>query len=127
MVYAMPKRTKENLSVAWIDYAKAYDSVPHSWILHCLETYKFDPNLVNYFKNAMKKWKTQLHLNHTSGTITSRTIDINSGIFQGGSPSGLAFCISLIPLTWLINETGLGYYIGKGHSLSAYLSPIVYG
>ena len=24
----------------------------------------------------------------------------NSGIFQGDSPSGLAFCISLIPLTW---------------------------
>ena len=32
------KENQKNLSVAWIDYAKAYDSVPHSWILHCLET-----------------------------------------------------------------------------------------
>ena len=73
--------------------------------------------MVNHFKNAMKKWKTQLPSNHTSGTITSRTIDANSEIFQGDSPSGLAFCISLIPLTWLINKTGLGYYIGRGHFL----------
>ena len=61
MVLCDAKENQKNLSVAWIDYAKAYDSVPHSWILHCLETYKFGLNLVNYFKNAMKKWKTQLH------------------------------------------------------------------
>ena len=126
MVLCDPKENQKSLSVAWIDYAKAYHSVPHSWILHCLETYKFDPNLVNYFKNAMKKWKTQLHLNHTSGTITSRTIDINSGIFEGDSPSGLAFCISLIPLTWLINKTGLGYYIGKGHSIEQLISHLLF-
>ena len=126
MVLFDTKENQKNLSVAWINYAKAYDSVPHRWILHCLETYKFDPNLVNYFKHAMKKWKTQLHLNHTSATITSRTIDINSGIFQGDSPSGLALCISLIPLTWLINKTGLGYYIGKGNSLVQLISHLLF-
>ena len=30
-------------------------------------------------------------------------------IIQGDSLSGLAFCLSLIPLKWLINKTGLGY------------------
>ena len=26
------KKDKRNLSVAWIDYRKAYDLVPHRWI-----------------------------------------------------------------------------------------------
>ena len=31
------KKTKRNLSYAWIDYKKAFDSVPHEWILNCLK------------------------------------------------------------------------------------------
>jgi len=31
------KKKKENLSMAWIDYRKAYDSVPHGWILKTLQ------------------------------------------------------------------------------------------
>ena len=30
------KKRKKNLSTACIDYKKAFDSVPHSWILKCL-------------------------------------------------------------------------------------------
>ena len=29
---------KRTLSMTWIDYKKAYDMVPHSWIINCLET-----------------------------------------------------------------------------------------
>ena len=32
------KMRKRNLSMAWIDYKKAYDMVPLSWIIDCLET-----------------------------------------------------------------------------------------
>ena len=30
------KERRKSLSVAWIDYKKAYDMVPKSWILYCL-------------------------------------------------------------------------------------------
>ena len=30
------KKSKRNVSMMWIDYAKAYDSVPHSWIVQSL-------------------------------------------------------------------------------------------
>ena len=29
----------------WLDYRKAYDSVPHSWILECLGLLKAHPSL----------------------------------------------------------------------------------
>ena len=34
------KTIRKNLAMAWIDYKKAYDMVPQSWILHCLKMYK---------------------------------------------------------------------------------------
>ena len=44
------KAKKKNVSTAWIDYKKAFDSVPHSWILRCLQMYKkkqiIDKNLL---------------------------------------------------------------------------------
>ena len=33
MVMRNCKSRKTNLAMAWIDYKKAYDMVPHSWIL----------------------------------------------------------------------------------------------
>ena len=33
-------RKKKNLSCAYIDYMKAYDSVPHNWIIEILRAYK---------------------------------------------------------------------------------------
>ncbi|XP_044745140.1 uncharacterized protein LOC123307005 [Coccinella septempunctata] len=32
------RRKLKNISMAWIDYQKAYDSIPHSWILEVLES-----------------------------------------------------------------------------------------
>ena len=44
------KKRKKNLSTAWlgIDYKKAFDSVPHSWILKCLHMYKIHSVLITF-------------------------------------------------------------------------------
>ena len=34
------KTRRKNLAMAYINYKKAYDMVPKSWILHCLKMYK---------------------------------------------------------------------------------------
>ena len=33
------RKRHTNLAMAWIDYRKAYDMVPHSWIVECLEMF----------------------------------------------------------------------------------------
>ena len=33
------KKRHTNLSTAWIDYKKAYDFAPHSWINECIELF----------------------------------------------------------------------------------------
>ena len=63
----------------------------------------------------MKSWKTMLHLNHDKGMMTSRSIEIKSGIYQGDSPSPLIFCLALVPLSPLLNKSGYGYNSPHGH------------
>ena len=104
-----------NLSTAWIDYKKAFDSVPHSWILKALEIFKISPVIINFISQSMTKWETELHLNHTGGALKSSPIKINCGIFQGDSLSPLLFCLALIPLSHMLNNTGYGYDVLDGN------------
>jgi len=37
LVMFLTKKNRKNLRMTWIDYRKAYDSVPHSWVLDALK------------------------------------------------------------------------------------------
>ena len=49
-----------NLYCSYIDYQKAYDLIPHSWILQVLSIYKINENISNFLKLIMCKWCTTL-------------------------------------------------------------------
>ncbi|XP_067930646.1 uncharacterized protein [Watersipora subatra] len=72
------KRRQTNLAMAWIGYKKAYDSIPHSWILECLSMYNVHPDLVAFIKMSMTKWKTELEANDK----TLASVKIKRGIYQ---------------------------------------------
>ena len=46
------------LSIAWIDYRKAYDILPHSWILETLGLIKVAKNIDGLLRESMRDWKT---------------------------------------------------------------------
>jgi hypothetical protein len=73
------KRRKKNLAVAWIDYKKAYDSVPHSWIFKILQIYKIHQSICALVQQSMQHWTTVL----TCGSESLAKISIQCGIFQG--------------------------------------------
>ena len=102
-----------NLSTAWIDYKKAFDSFPHEWIIRSLELFGISPVLIHFLNLCMSLWETNLHLSHSNGTLTSSGMQIKCGIFEGDSLSPLLFCLALIPLSQLLNKTGYGYRIEK--------------
>ena len=39
------RRRLTNLAMGWIDYKKAYDMMPHSWILKCLKMFSIASNI----------------------------------------------------------------------------------
>ena len=78
MILREVKMRQKNLSMAWIDYKKTYDMVPHSWILECLEMLGVDEKIRKLLEESMKTWRVDL----TCGTESLREIKIKSGIFQ---------------------------------------------
>ena len=51
------KSRNKNLAMAWIDYKKAYDVVPHSWIIECLDLFGVAENIKSLLVNSMENWK----------------------------------------------------------------------
>ena len=62
------QRRLTNLSMAWIDYKKTFDMVPHSWVLKCLEMVGAAINMISLITNSMVSWRRG-------------EVDIRKGIF----------------------------------------------
>ena len=89
-----------------VNYRKAYDLVPHSWILECMRISRIAENVTEFIKRCMATWKTQLS---SAGTVLGK-VNIKRGIFQEDSYSPLFFFIlCMIPLSLLLRKTGMGY------------------
>ena len=71
------KSRNKNLSMAWIAYEKAYDMVPHSWIIECLDLFRVAENTKSLLANSMEKWKVMLF----SGNSGLGEVEIKQGIF----------------------------------------------
>ena len=108
------KRKKRHLSVAWIDYKKTYDMVPHSWIHEILSMMKVAGNIAGLLEKSMDQWKTVLTAN---GEVLGE-VDIRRGIFQGDSLSPLLFIMVMIPLSVLLKRERVGYSFGSGRKAS---------
>ena len=83
-----------NLSIAWIDYKKAFDSIPHSWIAKYLETFKISPVLRNFLSHSMGMWKTTLVLNTGENTLNGGISILTVVYFRG--ILFLLFCFVLL-------------------------------
>ena len=103
------RRRLTNLSMAWIHYKKAYDMVPHSRILKCLEMVGVAKNMISIISNSMMNWKTVL----TSGGMALGQVDIRRGIFQGDSLSPLLFIVIMLLLTLVLRKIRAGYKLAK--------------
>jgi len=121
MIMEHAKRHQRNLSVAYIDFRKAFDSVSHDWIRAMLEMYGFDKNTVSFITASMKQWRTQMFLYGSEKVVQTRPIFIKRGIFQGDTLSPLLFCLSLVAVSRELERKDDGYRMqvaGVQHTLS---------
>ena len=95
--------------MVYIDYAKAYDSVSHSWIVEVMKIYRISSVIIRFLEVAMTMWKTNLFLTHSEGVITVENVRFYRGIFQGDSLSPILFILAINPVSTLINQRCHGY------------------
>ncbi|XP_045456452.1 uncharacterized protein LOC123666403 [Melitaea cinxia] len=116
------RRNRKNLAAAWIDYKKAYDSVPHTWLIKVMELYKIDAALCSFLSTCMRQWNTFLrHPGAVDVSGSTEPIRIMRGIFQGDSLSPLWFCLALNPLSTILEDSKLGFHLRRGSKAISHL------
>ena len=108
-IMAEARRKKRFLGMAWVDYKKAYDMVPHSWLLEVIEMVGVAENVRGLLTRSMTNWKTELRANDE----VLGEVDIKRGIFQGDSLSPLLFVIIMIPLSMILKDETKGFIFGN--------------
>ena len=103
------KKRHTNLSMAWIDYRKAYDLIPHSWVNECIEMLGIAENLRMFLQKIMQQWRLSL----TANDEDLGEVNVKRGIFQGDSLSPLLFVLSMVPLSLTLKKVNACYKWGK--------------
>ena len=103
------KTKRKNLGMAWIDYKKAYDMLPQSWILHCLKMYKISHEVINFIEQTINTWRVEL----TAGGRSIAETKIQRGIFQRDARSPLLFIIVMMPLNYILRKCTAGYKLSR--------------
>ena len=71
--------------MVWLDYRKAFDMVPYSWIKESMEIRGVSDNISHLLPKSMENWQTILK----SGNEELARVNIQRGNFQGDTQSPL--------------------------------------
>ena len=103
------KTRQKNLAMTCIDYKRAYDMVPQSWILHCLKMYKIPNQVVQFIEKTIQTRRVEL----TEREKSLAEVTIQRGIFQGDALSPLLFVIAMMSLNHILRKCTAGYKLSK--------------
>ena len=103
------KTRRKNLAITWIDYKKAYDLVPQSWLINCFKMYKISHEVINFSEKTMKPWKEKL----TVGWRSLAEANIQRGTFQVNTLSPLLFITAVMPLNHILRKCTAVYKLSK--------------
>ena len=85
MVSEDSTRGRRNLSMAWTDKKKAYDSVYHKWLVKMMSAHKFPEWGGKVARGLCSSWNTRIVAKTKEGSEMSEVI------FNKGLPQGEAF------------------------------------
>lgn len=105
---------KRKLAIAWIDFSKAFDSIPHSYILWILKSIGIDGNIISLLSGLMDRWELSF-VGFVKGRFrTSRPLKVLNGVLQGDTLSPLLFCLSVSPISHYLNTNLRKYTTSTG-------------
>ena len=91
--------------MAWVNYCKAYDSVPHSRILECLNMFGIAEKVKVFLKASVVNWRVDL----TACGEDLGSVDTKRGVFQGDTVCSLLFVLCMITLSCILRKENAGY------------------
>ena len=91
--------------MAWVNYRKAYELIPHSWVIECMEMFGIAENLRTFLQKSMQQWRLSL----TANGEDLGEVNVKRRIFQGDSLSPLLFVLSMVPLPLIFKKVNACY------------------
>ncbi|CAM4574764.1 unnamed protein product [Leuciscus chuanchicus] len=107
------KEERSPLTVAFIDFAQAFDSVSHEHILSALGQINVDPHVVGLIQQIYTNSSTSVEV----GGRNTPDIEVRVGVKQGDPLSPLLFNLAMDPLIHGLERFGKGYIVGDGLSV----------
>ena len=98
-------QNRRNLTTVWLDYKKAFDSVPHSWIVESLKLAGVPDKIINAITVLMTKWKAKMLIYGENSNLETDEIEYNKGMIQGNTLSLILFVLSVNPLSFLLKRS----------------------
>ena len=102
-------RLRKKPAVAWINYKKSYDMVPHSWIVECLGMVGVSEQIKHFFSESMKPLRVDVICNSQS----LGGVNIKREMFQSVSLLFLLSVLHLIPLTAILRKSESTYHFSS--------------
>ena len=90
----------DSIAAAYIDFAKAFDSVNHQKLLHKLQGYGISGNLMNWIKDFLFE---RLQCTNVGGVVSQYKYII-SGVIQGSCLGPLLFVIYINDIVTLFRQ-----------------------
>ena len=94
---------RHGVSVAYIDFSKAFDTVSHEKLFRCLYSYGIRGDLLRWIKNFFTDRTQQTKV----GMALSELISLLSGIIQGSSIGPVLFLMFIDSLAKLLEYHGI--------------------
>ena len=106
LVLKQAHEKKYNIRMRYIGYHRAFNLIPHSWLIKVLQIYRICPNKL-ILQLRVSTRRTVLWVNSKN----DRTVSITAGIFQEDSFSPVWFFLALNPILLLLNTSEIVYKI----------------
>ena len=95
---------RKNIVCVWLDHKKAFDTVPHVWLIKALQLAKVPQEIIKAIESLTRTWTTKAFLQTKNVTIETDSIDYRRGILQGDGLSVILFALSINPASFIMKD-----------------------
>ena len=93
-----------DLSCAWLDVRKAFDSLSHSYLKRIIAIHMLPTNLMKALYSVMENWYVKIEIPTSEGIVLSRLITFSNGELQGDSLGPTLYTLAKNPISWKIRQ-----------------------
>jgi hypothetical protein len=105
----------EMLSIAWIDFSKAFDSISHEYLLWVLKAAGVSDDLRDIIEGLMDSWSLVYEGFAGGKRVRSTPLKIRNGVLQGDTLSPLLFCVCIAVISHYLNANLDPYVTSVGN------------